>query len=163
MPVEGEVDHEGASSTPLDADGRVPAEASKGEDDQEHQQAEPRTHLVPPTVSLEERENHLLTGHAQYRSWCPHCVRTRGRCDRHPSANPENHVFPELAFDYGYLASRSQEEDAECEAAGHNPMLNMRDGQGKGVFPYMLEAKGTDHEDIDAEIAKVSGDIAAGL
>ena len=37
---------------------------------------------TPPMVSRKEREEHELT-HIPYRSWCPHCVRGRGRNQPH--------------------------------------------------------------------------------
>ena len=36
----------------------------------------------PPIVSRKEREEHELT-HLPYRSWCPQCVRARGRNQPH--------------------------------------------------------------------------------
>ena len=31
-------------------------------------------------------------------------------------------------------------------------MMVLRDGKGRGIFPYLLEAKGVDHPDIDVEL-----------
>ena len=103
-------------------------------------------------VSETEEANHRLTGHAQHRSWCSHCVRARGRADGHPRQRPEGHQWPELAFDYAYLSSRCEEDDAAAEADGQSPLLNMRDGQGRGIFPYLMQAKGVDHDLVNAEL-----------
>ena len=103
-------------------------------DNDDEAEATPRTHAVPIPPSPAERENHYLTGHAQYRSWCPHCVRTRGRSDVHPHLRPAHH-WPELAFDYAYLSSRTEAEDEAADADGQSPLVVMRDGHGRGIFP----------------------------
>ena len=61
--------------------------------------AHARTHLTPPTVSEEVQENHLLTGHAQFRNWCGHCLAIRARADGHPHTKEPDDRLPEIAFD----------------------------------------------------------------
>ena len=47
---------------------------------QEHEASRSRGLPVPRAPSQLEYEEHMLT-HYPYRSWCPHCVRGRGRRD----------------------------------------------------------------------------------
>ena len=35
----------------------------------------------------------------------------------------------------------------------------MRDGQGRGIFPYLMQAKGVDHDLVNAELNLVKSDI----
>ena len=61
----------------------------------------------------------------------------------------DEHHLCQMAFDYGYLGSSNEQDDQAAEAAGHSPLLVMRDGFIKGIYPYLLEAKGVDHVGID--------------
>ena len=56
---------------------------------------------IPATPSLEEVRKHRLT-HRPFRSWCPHCVRGKGRADQHrrSSQKEEWQGVPKLASDY---------------------------------------------------------------
>ena len=57
---------------------------------------------VIPDVSQptqEELEEHNAT-HAQYRSWCPHCVRGRGQASHHRAKDKKYNGIPEICFDY---------------------------------------------------------------
>ena len=44
---------------------------------------ETRHRSSPSDPSLREIQDHVLTGHASFRSWCGACVRGRGRAERH--------------------------------------------------------------------------------
>ena len=45
---------------------------------------------APRNPSRSEIEDHVLNGHTAFRSWCPHCVRGRGRRTAHiPSSHSE--------------------------------------------------------------------------
>ena len=70
----------------------------------------------PPKATPREREQHALSGHVQYRSWCPHCVRARARANahaRHDAADPQ--AYPVLHWDYCYLSATCEEEEKEAE------------------------------------------------
>jgi hypothetical protein len=47
--------------------------------EQEHVVVVPQPWAVPKQPTHEEWDNHVLMQHANYRSWCEHCVKTRGR------------------------------------------------------------------------------------
>ena len=44
---------------------------------------EPRRRNRPTYPASREIEDHVLTGHATFRSWCAACVQGRGRAERH--------------------------------------------------------------------------------
>jgi hypothetical protein len=52
----------------------------------------------------EELDDHLATGHAAYRAWCPHCVKSKGQAN--PHREQPGSEQPEVHFDYGYLGFR---------------------------------------------------------
>ena len=56
---------------------------------------------VPPTPTQAEVQEHTLSGHAAYRSWCPHCVRGRGTNNHHATVAKEAVAeVPTVSFDY---------------------------------------------------------------
>ena len=44
---------------------------------------EPRRRNSPSDPTSREVEDHVLTGHESFRSWCAACVQGRGRAERH--------------------------------------------------------------------------------
>ena len=44
---------------------------------------EPRRRNSPSDPTSREIEDHVLTGHATFRTWCAACVQGRGRAERH--------------------------------------------------------------------------------
>ena len=47
---------------------------------------------TPPQPTEQERMEHELT-HLPYRSWCPVCVRSKGRADNHPKQHSKSPVI----------------------------------------------------------------------
>ena len=56
----------------------IPTDAEDDED-QDHGQRRVRKLHDPQLPSEKEVQEHYLSGHMPYRSWCHHCVRGRGR------------------------------------------------------------------------------------
>ena len=67
----------------------------------------PRVPNLPPEPSARQIAEHELTGHAVYRSWCRHCVASKGRAHAHSSREDES--LPEIGIDYGFF-SRDKED-----------------------------------------------------
>ena len=63
--------------------------------------AVPRVPRLPAEPNARHIAEHELTGHAVYRSWCPHCVASKGRSDAHTSK--EEGELPEIGIDYGFF------------------------------------------------------------
>ena len=61
----------------------------------------PRVPDLPPEPSARQIAEHELTGHAVYRSWCRHCVASKGRAQAHSSR--EEGELPEIGIDYGFF------------------------------------------------------------
>ena len=59
----------------------------------------PRMPNLPPEPSARQIAEHELTGHAVYRSWCRHCVASKGRA--HARSSREDGELPEIGIDYG--------------------------------------------------------------
>ena len=97
----------------------------------------PRTPLTP---TLEMVESHRLTGHAVYRSWCPHCVRGRGHNSHHIAGSSRNgpNEFSKLSFDYGFLGTKNLEEDTKAAEEGQSPVLVMHDSKTSGVYAHLV-------------------------
>ena len=61
----------------------------------------PRVPILPPEPSARQIAEHELTGHAVYRSWCRHCVASKGRA--HAPSSREEGKLPEIGIDYGFF------------------------------------------------------------
>ena len=61
----------------------------------------PRVPNLPLETSARQIAEHELTGHAVYRSWCRHCVASKGRAHAH--ASREEGELPEIGIDYGFF------------------------------------------------------------
>ena len=58
---------------------------------------------VPILPSRQEVLDHRLT-HFPFRSWCPHCVRGKGRDDAHrASPNKSEEGIPQIVLDYFFV------------------------------------------------------------
>ena len=80
-----------------------------------------------------EREQHEASGHAQYRSWCRHCLAGKGRTSPHVSQGTGD--LPEIGFDYGYL-SREHEKAL--------PLICAKDQTTQALCASVVPAKGND-------------------
>ena len=61
----------------------------------------PRVPNLPPEPSARQIAEHELTGHALYRSWCRHCVASKGRA--HAQSSRVEGDLPEICIDYGFF------------------------------------------------------------
>ena len=71
----------------------------EAEDGDEHMV--PRVPNLPPEPSARQIAEHVLTGHAVYRSWCRHCVASKGRAHAHSSQ--EEGELPESGIDHRFF------------------------------------------------------------
>ena len=84
-------------------------------------------------VSREEREEHELLGHVQYRSWCRHCAVARGVGQQHRplSEDPMDATVPEIVLDYYFMGE-------ESETAPH---IVVKDRKSSAYFSTSLDSK----------------------
>ena len=80
-----------------------------------------------------------------------------GKADdvKHSRAREER-AYPVISLDYAYLSSTQEADDLAAEAEGQSPLLVMRDNRGRGIYPYVMEAKGVDHRSLDAARSKAT-------
>ena len=84
-------------------DNTIPKES----EDLEAESAKNKSIPNPKGPSKQEREDHEQT-HYPYRSWCKHCVKGRGREDRHnrKAKEDEKPEIPTIAMDYCFMGSK---------------------------------------------------------
>ena len=114
-----------------------------------------------PTVA--EVQEHEISGHEPYRSWCRACVAGRGRADAQVERPEVEKGEPIIGVDYGYLWSRAPEaSDAHDEVAGEDPPDGVRTSSSVlwkvqcgsvAIFGRLCQAKG-DNERNRAVLAK---------
>ena len=121
---------------------------------------EPRRLRTPEEPTDREREDHRLSGHAQYRSWCRHCVRGRGRAWGH-SQHLGDDAVPVISFDYAFLDSHDQAEvgSDNVPSEGSSPTLVMWNRHAKGLWAYLIPAKGISFVAVDLVVQTVADDL----
>ena len=94
----------------------------------------PKALRSPLTPTLEEIEEHEMTGHAIHRSWCGHCMRSRGLTEQHQKSTFEDKGLPTLSIDYFYFGN--QDEGL--------PHLQVKDSHSGMCWASPVPAKGDD-------------------
>ena len=115
----------------------APAQSAAGgreEDDEFQRPRRVRFHdeqMYP--ISKEEREEHELLGHVQYRSWCRHCAAARGVGQQHRQLRdyPVDATVPEIVLDYYFMGE-------ESETAPH---IEVKDRKSSAYFSTSLDSK----------------------
>ena len=118
----------------------------------------------PEQPTAAEVQEHEISGHEPYRSWCRACVAGRGRADAHVGRPGVEKGVPIIGVDYGYLWSRAPEaSDApHDEVAGEDPPDGVRTSSpvlcgrcsvDRWIFGHLCQAKG-DNERNRAVLAK---------
>ena len=131
--------------------------AGPGEEDAENHDVQealpPQGQPAPYTPTQSEIDNHNLS-HLPYRSWCPLCVRGKGKASPHRAHGSHHEAgVPVISIDYKFLCdSEELERDAE-EADGDpcdprtgkklKPLLVFYDARTKGIYAHSPERKGT--------------------
>ena len=94
-------------------------EAPKGEEGQEdgEEAREVKAPPIPDTPSREQVRIHRLT-HRPFRSWCPHCIRGKGRSDQHRQSSQKDvhSEIPKIVSDYFFVGQRRPKEREERES-----------------------------------------------
>ena len=100
-------------------EGGTQEEGREGAQGEECEAREVKAPPIPVTPSREEVLQHRLKHHP-YRSWCPHCVRGKGREDKHTGSKQKDDYLgvPKISSDYFYIGQRrplGREERREAE------------------------------------------------
>ena len=96
----------------------------------------------PTEPTTKEILQHNIT-HLPYRSWCPHCVRGRGKSAAHKARDVEKEgQLPTIAVDYHFLGEK--EGDEKCL-----PCLAARDLTSRMTSDTVVQAKGVNKHVIE--------------
>lgn len=147
-PEGGAKEHEGDGGA---SDGEECAEGGPGEEMRRPVRAQ-----TPMDPTQAERDEHYLTGHATYRSWCDACVRARGRATQHRRS--EGGTLPVISWDYCYLShdkvgKEAESPDEEAERRGHSPVLVSFDSSSKAIGAAIHPSKGVRFDGIEDAVA----------
>ena len=146
-------------------EGGAQGEGREGAQGEECEAREVKAPPIPVTPSREEVLQHRLKHHP-YRSWCPHCVRGKGREDKHTGSKQKDEYFgvPKISSDYFYIGQRRptgreerREAEEEAERDGQTPVIVMKDSRSKGIFAHACPAKGAH----PAVVGKIIEDLNA--
>ena len=107
----------------------------------------PSTRRSPKEPTKEEIAAHNLT-HTPYRSWCPECVRARGRANPHFKQDKEEKGVPGIHIDYLFMRDKP--------GADLIPVITIKDDDTKSVRAHVVPRKG----DIDWVADEVIKDIS---
>ena len=89
----------GAGSTNYEEDVEHKYEYDTDNEEETQQAQRPRGMKAPQQPTRQERFEHELT-HLPYRSWCPICVKSKGRTDNHPKQTSRQ---PVIQVDFTYM------------------------------------------------------------
>ena len=105
---------------------------------------------TPYTPTQSERDDHDLT-HAQYRSWCEHCVKGRGVEMGHSAGDHAERGIAIVGFDYMFLTSsevytraeweESPETEVESDPSRVLKIVVVRDSKSKSIFAHAVRCK----------------------
>ena len=78
----------------------------------------PRVPNLPPEPSARQIAGHVLTGHAVYRSWCRHCVASKGRA--HAQSSRGEGELPEIGVHCGLFGRDGEDVLPILRVKGRN-------------------------------------------
>ena len=88
----------------------------------------------PGAPTPEEVAEHDPT-HLPYRSWCPECVRARGKATGHFKLGPEEKTVPGMHIDYWFMRDKAGGELI--------PVVSIKDDETKQVKAHVVIRKGS--------------------
>ena len=99
----------------------------------------PKVLRSPLTPTAEEIEEHEALGHTIHRTWCGHCMRSRGMVEQHREVEHRDDAIPTLHMDYFFF----NEKDEDNREHGL-PHLQVKDSFSKMSWASPVPAKGVD-------------------
>ena len=87
----------------------------------------------PGEPTKEARREHFLT-HTPYRSWCPECVRARGKAADHVKQEDQEKSVPSIHIDYWFMRDGRGEES--------RTVIEMKDSESKAFAAHAVPRKG---------------------
>ena len=124
---------------------------------------EPRRRNSPSDPTSRDIEDHVLTWHASFRSWCAACVQGRGRAERHQGEGrkelEDGSKVPVVSWDCCFLRARNRISEAEVEQRGDSPVLVMQDGVTNSIFAHLIPAQGVDFPSCEKVVKMIVKDL----
>ena len=145
----------------MDGDIGEPVQEPSQDDNEEAREG--KALPIPDTPSRQEVLLHRLT-HRPFRSWCPHCIRGKGRAaqSRKSPQKGEHGEVPKLVSDYFFVGQRRpanqverDELEAQAEREGQTPVLVLRDTKSRAIFAHACPSKGAH----DSVVNRLIGDL----
>ena len=139
-------------------------EEAQGREEEPEEIREVSAPMVPILPSREEVLRHRLT-HRPFRVWCPHCIKGKGRDDRHMASRQKGVTpgIPKIVSDYFFIGRRRPKdrservrEDEEAEREGQTPILVIKDTLSKSLFAHACPRKGADESVVKRVIADLA-------
>ena len=123
------------------------AEEDTDAEKQEGEEAPAKRTRNPSDPTQDEKERHWST-HLPYRSWCPICVKARGREDKHQAGRRKNDgsELPNISMDYAEVGEKDQRAVRK--------LLIGRDRHTKFTFCHLVECKGTSDKHVVEKVLK---------
>ncbi len=124
----------GGGSADEDGDGGVDGgERDVEEDFDEQEGRRPKMRRNPNEPTKEEIREHQIT-HTPFRSWCPECVKARGKATGHPGCEDEERGVPRVHIDYWFMRDGRGEESKTIAV--------MKDDDTKAIKAHAVPHKG---------------------
>ena len=125
--------------------------AEEVEQDQEAEEEAPvEAQAGPIRPTSKEKDDHNLT-HANYRSWCPHCVKGRGKVTPHRRSEEGGRAdVPQIVMDYCF-PGQSNETTLK--------ILVVKDKISQSTKAMLVPTKGGGNQWVVKEIVKTIDDI----
>ena len=114
--------------------------------DEGAEQRAPKRLRSPKSPTQEEIDEHEVTDHTTYRTWCGHCVRARGLRERHVKVSEDEkaqRAFPMISLDYFWKGANDREREHEL------PSLQVKDEHSGMTWACVVPAKGPDRFAVD--------------
>ena len=126
-------------------------ESGGGEPEEEEEARRPQIRKSPGAPSKREIQEHRVT-HSPYRSWCPECVRARGKATSHfkLGQGSDEKEIPGLHIDYWFMRDKRAEESVTIAL--------LKDDMTKAVAAHAVPHKG-DHSWISRMMSKDISDF----
>jgi len=105
----------------------------EAEQNEESGTRKPMMKRQPEEPTKEEIEEHNIN-HTPFRSWCPQCVKARGRATHHKKHEEQEKAIPDFHIDYWFMRDHRGAELV--------PVANIKDGKSKTNKAHVVPGKG---------------------
>ena len=134
---------------PQDAIDAVAADSEINKEELEHEEADSPIVAPDPGQPTQKEIDEHRVDHAQFRSWCEHCVKGRARGQPHKSCDSEKNAIPIFVFDYLFVLKGN--------VINRNEYVSMPESEREHVDIQILVAKCCKTRVVFAHAVKQTG------